>query len=347
MALQGTNTQVLFVKRPIGQFNPTETFKIVKTPVPTVESLKEGEFIVRNYWLSLDPAMRGWMSDSRRSYIRPVEINEVMRGQTVGVVVASKSSKFRAGDKVQIMGGWQEFTVSNGKGAWKLDVPPGAHLHDFLGIFGGTGMTAYFGLLDIGKPKAGETVVVSGAAGATGSLVGQIAKIKGTRVIGIAGSKEKCDWLEKELGFDVALNYRDADFSKKLAAATPKYIDVYFDNVGGDILDLCLKRIAQKGRIVVCGAISQYNEKNPQGPKNYTTLITQRARMEGFIVFDYGPRYPEAVRDIAKWLQEGKIKRREFVTEGLENAPEGLLRLFKGENTGKTLVKLVNEKSKL
>ncbi|CAG8546083.1 10600_t:CDS:10 [Ambispora leptoticha] len=343
MALQGTNTQVLFVKRPVDLFNPAETFKIVKTPVPTVESLKDGEFIVRNYWLSLDPAMRGWMNNAR-SYIRPLGINEVMRGQTVGVVVASKNSNFRVGDKVQILGGWQEFSVSNGANAWKLNIPPGAYLHDFLGIFGGTGMTAYFGLLDIGKPKAGETVVVSGAAGATGSLVGQIAKLKGARVIGIAGSKEKCDWLEKELGFDVALNYRDADFPKKLADATPKYIDVYFDNVGGEILDLCLRRIAQKGRIVVCGAISQYNEKTPSGPKYYTTLITQRARMEGFIV----PRYPEAVLDLAKWLQEGKIKRREFVIEGLENAPEGLMKLFKGENTGKTLVKLVNEnKSKL
>ncbi|CAB4385131.1 unnamed protein product [Rhizophagus irregularis] len=201
----------------------------------------------------------------------------------------------------------------------------------------------------VGKPKPGDTVVVSGAAGATGSTVGQIAKIKGARVIGIAGSEEKCNWLVNDLGFDIALNYRDPEFASKLAKATPQYIDIYFDNVGGDILDHCLKRIAKNGRIVLCGAISQYNEKQPKGPAFYTALITQRAKMEGFIIFDYAQKFPIAIKDMAKWLQEGKIKRKEYIIDGLENAPNGLLKLFNGYNTGKMLVKVNDEnvKSKL
>ncbi|PKK76900.1 NADP-dependent leukotriene B4 12-hydroxydehydrogenase [Rhizophagus irregularis] len=341
------NTQVLFSKRPFGVFDPKETFTIVKNPIPTLADLKDGQLLVKAYYLSLDPAMRGWMN-STRSYIRPVEINEIMRGQIVGEVVLSKNPKFKVGDKVQGFLGWQEYALTNGQDIEKITPPPGASLRDYVGIFGGTGMTAYFGLLD-GKPKPGDTVVVSGAAGATGSTVGQIAKIKGARVIGIAGSEEKCNWLVNDLGFDIALNYRDPEFASKLAKATPQYIDIYFDNVGGDILDHCLKRIAKNGRIVLCGAISQYNEKQPKGPAFYTALITQRAKMEGFIIFDYAQKFPIAIKDMAKWLQEGKIKRKEYIIDGLENAPNGLLKLFNGYNTGKMLVKVNDEnvKSKL
>ncbi|KAG9305965.1 hypothetical protein G9A89_016618 [Geosiphon pyriformis] len=339
------NTQVLFVKRPRGAFDPQETFKIVKVPIPTFDELKEGEFLIRSYWLSLDPAMRTWMNNVR-SYIPPLAINEIMRGQAVGGVVFSKNPNFKVGDKVQHFGGWSEYVLSNGKDVNKIKAPKWAHLRDFLGVLGMTGMTAYFGLLEIGKPKPGDTVVVSGAAGATGSVAGQIAKIKGARVIGIAGSDDKCAWLEKELGFDIALNYRDPEFFKKLSDATPKGIDVYFDNVGGDILDHCLRCIARNGRIVLCGAISQYNTDDPKGPAYYSRLITQRAKMEGFIIFDYQERYYEAIRDLSKWLQEGKIKRSEYIIEGLENAPQGLSKLFQGENTGKILVKIVDEEIK-
>ncbi|CAI2177183.1 1879_t:CDS:2 [Funneliformis geosporum] len=292
-------------------------------------------------------AMRGWMNNTR-SYMKPLEINEIMRSNAIGEVVLSKHPKFKVGDIVHGFLGWQKYALTHGKDIKKITPPPGAFLHDFLGIFGSTGLTAYFGLLD-SKPKPGDTVVISGAAGATGSVAGQIAKIKGARVIGIAGSEEKCDWLVNELGFDIALNYRDPEFVNKLAKATPRYIDVYFDNVGGDILDQCLKRIAKNGRIVLCGAISQYNEAQPKGPAYYTALITQRAKMEGFIFMDYIKRYPEAIKDISKWLQEGKIKRREFIIEGLENAPEGLLKLFDGQNIGKMMVKVSDEniKSKL
>ncbi|CAG8654692.1 15373_t:CDS:10, partial [Dentiscutata heterogama] len=329
MSLQ--NTRILFVKRPSGLFDPSETFKIVKEPVPSQNDLSTGQILVKNYYLSLDPAMRGIMNDAR-SYTPPLAINELMRGNTVGEVVISKNSKFKVGDKVEGFLGWQKYAVSDGKNVTKIDPPPKASLRDYLGLFGITGLTAYFGLL-YGKVKAGETVVVSGAAGATGSVTGQIAKLKGARVIGIAGTPEKCAWLVNELGFDVALNYRDPDFSKQLTKATPNYIDVYFDNVGGDILNLCLKRLAKYARIVLCGAISQYNEKQPKGPSNYVALISQSGRMEGFIVYNYNDRFQEAISDLSKWLQQGKLKRRDYVVEGLENAPQALLRLFKGENT--------------
>ncbi|CAG8479208.1 17671_t:CDS:2 [Funneliformis caledonium] len=304
------NTQIRFVKRPApGYFDPKETFAILKSPLPTQNELKD---------------------------------DQIMRSNAIGEVVLSKNPKFKVGDMVQAFLGWQKYGLTDG------NPPPGAVLHDYLGIFGETGLTAYFGLLE-SKPKPGDTVVISGAAGATGNIAGQIAKIKGARVIGIAGSEEKCNWLVNDLGFDIALNYRDPEFVKKLAKATPRYIDVYFDNVGGDILDQCLKRIAKNGRIVLCGAISQYNEAQPKGPAFYTALISQRAKMEGFIILDYVKRYPEAINELSKWIQEGKIKRKEFIIEGLENAPEGLLRLFNGHNTGKMLVKVCDEniKSKL
>ncbi|RIB12052.1 zinc-binding dehydrogenase [Gigaspora rosea] len=353
MSLQ--NTRILFVKRPHGLFEPSETFKIVKEPVPSQNDLSNGQLLVKNFYLSLDPAMRGMMNDVR-SYTPPLAINELMRGNTVGgnvfitsqEIILSKNSNFKVGDKVTGSFGWQEYAVSDGKDVIKIVPPPKASLRDYLGLFGITGLTAYFGLLygELGKRKTNETVVVSGAAGATGSVVGQIAKLKGARVIGIAGTPDKCAWLVDELGFDVALNYRDPDFAEQLTKATPNYIDVYFDNVGGDILNLCLKRIAKFARIVLCGAISQYNEKAYKGPSNYVSLIAQSGKMEGFIVYNYKDRYQEAVFELSEWLQQGKIKTRDYVVEGLENAPQALLRLFKGENTGKMLIKIANENVK-
>ncbi|CAG8505181.1 872_t:CDS:10 [Paraglomus occultum] len=373
-SLEGENTQVIFVKRPeSGPINPDEVFKIVKTPIPKEEDIPHEHVLVKVLYLSLDPesfnlrkqCVVGWRTkegiNRSNMYIVGIyakysqfngqfvfeiiqlykaNLNEVMRGATVAEVIISKNPNFQPGDKVQGFHGWQAYAVANGKDLIKLNPPPGASLSDYLGLFGITGLTAYFGLLDIGKPVAGETVVVSGAAGATGSVVGQIAKIKGCRVIGTAGTQEKCEFLEKELGFDVALNYRDPDFAQKLKAATPNYINVFFDNVGGDILDLCLTRIATKARIVLCGAISQYNEKNRKGPAFYTALIINRAKMEGFIVMDYQDRWSEARHDLIEWFKEGKLKGREHVIKGLENAPDGLLQLFAGKNTGKMVVKV-------
>ncbi|RHZ47769.1 hypothetical protein Glove_567g25 [Diversispora epigaea] len=336
-----SNTQILFVKRPSGAFDVNETFKIIKSPIPKENDLKNGQILVKIYYLSLDPAMRGWMNETK-SYIPPIAINDVMRGHTIGEVIISKNPKFKIHDKVSGLLGWQEYAVSNGKGVEKIDFLPGTSLIDYISTLGYTGLTAYFGLLD-SKPKPGDTVVISGAAGAVGSIAGQIAKIKETRVIGIAGSKEKCDWLLNELGFDVALNYKDPDFDKKFKqTVTPKYIDIYFDNVGGKILELSIGKLALKGRIVLSGGISQYNEKEAKGPFNYLNLIPTRAKMEGFIVMDYHTRFREARKDLSKWLQEGKIKKNEHIINGLENAPESLVKLFQGVNVGKLVIK-VNE----
>ncbi|KAJ3381405.1 hypothetical protein HDU92_005342 [Lobulomyces angularis] len=334
-----TNTKILFVKRPTGQLIPNETFRITKEEFDT--NIPDGHLLIRSVYLSLDPAMRGWMNDAR-SYIEPVKINDVMRGAVVGEVILSKNSKFKKGDYVQGTLGWQKYAISNGKDVSIFSFPEGTTLLQSQGCLGMTGMTAYFGLLDIGKPKAGETVVISGCAGATGSIAAQIAKAVGCRVVGIAGSEEKCEWL-KEIGCDEALNYKDKDFAKNLSKATPKFIDVYFDNVGGDILNLCLRRLAFKGRVVLCGAISQYNEKEPKGPSAYMTLISMRAKMEGFIVFDYAKRYSEARKQILEWLNSGKIQQKETIVEGLENAPNSLLHLFEGKNIGKLLVKVSEE----
>ncbi|CAG8457612.1 11957_t:CDS:10 [Diversispora eburnea] len=322
-----SNKQILFVKRPpSGALDVNETFKIIKSPIPKENDLKNGQILVKNYYLSLDPAMRSWMSEAR-SYIPPIAINDVMRSMTIGEVIFSKNPKFKIHDKVSGL------LVSDGKGVEKIDFLPGTSLIDYISTLGVTG-----------KPKPGETVVVSGAAGAVGSIAGQIAKIKETKVIGIAGSKEKCDWLLNELGFDVALNYKDPDFDQKFKAATPKYIDIYFDNVGGKILNLSLSRLALKGRIVLSGGISQYNEKEVKGPSNYLNLIPTRGKMESFIVMDYYTRFREARKDLSKWLQEGKIKKNEHIVNGLENAPEGLVKLFQGVNIGKMVVK-VNEEN--
>jgi NADPH-dependent curcumin reductase len=301
----------------------------------------EGELLVEILYISLDPAMRGWMNEGK-SYIAPVGIGEVMRAGALGRVIASKSSKFAVGDHVYGAFGVQEFAISNGIGITKVNA--GAiPLPVFLGTLGMPGMTAYFGLLDIGRPEPGQTVVVSGAAGAVGSVAGQIAKLKGCTVVGIAGGAEKCDYIVKDLGFDAAIDYKSEDVRKSLQKHCPKGIDVYFDNVGGEILDAALTQLARGARVVICGAISQYCNTTPiKGPSNYLSLLINRASMKGMVVFDYADRYPEAAREIAGWMAAGKLKSREHIVEGLETFPDTLLKLFKGENTGKLILKVAH-----
>jgi hypothetical protein len=299
----------------------------------------DGEVLIKTLYLSLDPAMRGWMNEGK-SYIPPVGIGEVMRAGGVGRVIASKNATFAVGDFVYGTLGIQEYLTANGKAFTKVD-PKLAPLPVYLGTLGMPGMTAYFGLLDVGQPKQGETVVVSGAAGAVGTVVGQIAKIKGCRVVGIAGGTDKCRYIRDELGFDAAIDYKHEDVKEALRNHCPKGIDVYFDNVGGDILDAALTRITRGARIVICGAISQYNNTGPvKGPSNYLALLVNRASMKGMVVFDYADRYAEAGREMAGWMAAGKLKSREDIVKGLETFPETLLKLFKGENTGKLVLQV-------
>ena len=328
-----SNTQVLLKARPEGLPKDSD-FEVVEKPV---EEVGEGQVLVRNIYLSLDPAMRGWMTD-RKSYVPPIPLGGVMRGLTVGEVMESRDDRFSPGDLVSGVLGWQTHAVTQGKHLDKL--PAGTPLTMAMGPLGMTGLTAYFGLFDVGEPKEGETVVVSGAAGAVGSVVGQLAKIRGCRVVGLAGSADKCQWLE-ELGFDVAINYKEGNLHKAIQEACPNGIDVYFDNVGGEILDTMLRSINLRARVVICGAISQYNATEPPpGPANYLSLLINRGRMEGFIVFDYQDRYVEAQKDLGRWLAEGKIQYRSDIVDGLENAPQALLRLFDGRNTGKLMVRM-------
>ncbi|MGZ5103501.1 MAG: NADP-dependent oxidoreductase [Usitatibacter sp.] len=331
-----TNRQMRLAARPVGlpkrsDWNFTE--EVLAEP-------REGEFAVKISHLSLDPAMRGWMNEGK-SYIRPVAIGEVMRAGGAGKVIASRHPEFQVGDTVAGNFGVQQYAISDGKGARKVDTRF-APLPTYLGALGMPGMTAYFGLLDIGKPKPGETVVVSGAAGAVGSVVGQIAKIKGCRVIGIAGGQDKCRYLTQTLHFDGAIDYKNEDVKAALKAHCPDGIHVYFDNVGGDILEAALGRIALHARIVICGAISQYNSTTPpKGPANYLSLLVNRASMTGMIVFDYADRYEDGAREMAQWIAQGKLIAREDVVEGgIDAFPETLLKLFKGENLGKLVLAL-------
>ncbi len=301
----------------------------------------EDELLVRILYISLDPAMRGWMNEGK-SYVPPVGIGEVMRALALGRVIASKNVKFFVGDYVYGVLGVQEYALSNGAGLTKVN-PGEIPLPVYLGTLGMPGMTAYFGLLDIGQPKAGETVVVSGAAGAVGSVVGQIARIKGCNVLGIAGGAAKCNYIVKDLGFHAAIDYKTEEVRKALQKHCPKGVDVYFDNVGGDILSAVLSQLARGARIVICGAISQYNNTTPiKGPSNYLSLLVNRASMKGMVVFDYADRYHEAAREIASWMAAGKLKSREYIVEGLETFPDALLKLFNGENTGKLILKVAD-----
>jgi len=332
-----TNLQILLAARPQGLPRASD-FETVERPVRPPD---DGEVLVKNVYLSLDPAMRGWMDD-RKSYLPPVRLGDVMRGLTIGVVEASRHAGFAAGDRVTGVLGWQRYATVAAEQLDKL--PPQVPLRLAMGPLGMTGMTAYFGLLDVGRPKEGETVLVSGGGGAVGSVVGQIAKIHGCRAVGIAGTAEKCRWMTEDLGFDAAIDYKTADLGEALRSACPDGVDVYFDNVGGEILDAALARINRGARVVICGAISQYNAtEGVRGPANYLALLVQRARMQGFIVFDYARRYAEAQKAIGGWIAEGRIQARDDVVDGLENAPAALLRLFDGRNVGKLLVRIAEE----
>jgi NADPH-dependent curcumin reductase CurA len=332
------NRQYRLAARPTG-LPDRSVWSFTTEPMPAPA---DGEVVLKVLYLSLDPAMRGWMNDAK-SYIPPVGIGEVMRAGGVGRVVASKNPRFNVGDVVTGSTGVQEYAVSNGKDLHRVD-PKAVPLPVYLSTLGMPGMTAYFGLLDIGKPQAGETVVVSGAAGAVGAVVGQIAKIKGCRVVGIAGGAAKCKYVVEELGFDACIDYKDGEVKKALRAHCPQGIHVYFDNVGGDILDACLANLARHARIVICGAISQYNNTTPvKGPANYLSLLVNRASMTGMVVFDYAARYGEAAREMAGWMREGKLKSREDIVEGIETFPETLLKLFSGENFGKLVLKVAPE----
>jgi NADPH-dependent curcumin reductase len=298
----------------------------------------DGEALVRVLMLSLDPAMRGWMRDVP-SYVPPVGIGEVMRAIGVGQVVESRSDRLREGDHVTGLFGIQEYATLPADGLTPIDESM-APLATYLNVLGMPGMTAYFGLLEIGKPEPGETVVVSGAAGAVGATVGQIAKIKGCRAVGIAGGPEKCRMLGDEFGYDAAIDYKSEELLPALRERCPDRIDVYFDNVGGDTLDAALARLGRGARIVICGAVSQYNESTMRGPSNYMALLVRRARMEGFVVFDFADRYAEAAREMAGWMREGKLVGREDVVTGIETFPETLNKLFRGENKGKLILQV-------
>jgi NADPH-dependent curcumin reductase len=331
------NRTLCLAARPTGMVDRS-TISLSEGPVPEPG---DGEALVRVQYLSIDPTIRTWMDDAP-GYLPPIGIGEVIRGAGIGEIVTSNSAHYAVGDHVFGMLGWQDFAVA-GEGAAALQViPAGVEPTLALNLFGVNGMTAYFGLLDVGALKEGDTVVVSGAAGATGSAVGQIAKIKGAaKVVGLAGTDEKCRWIVDELGFDEAINYKTEDVGKRLRAACPRGIDVYFDNVGGTILDLCLGQIALHGRVVLCGAISTYNEEGRvAGPANYRSLIARRGRMEGFIILDYVSRFPEAQAAMFGWLAEGKLRQAEHIVDGLESAPDALNLLFTGGNTGKVIVKL-------
>ena len=336
------NHQVRLASRPVGlptRANWSFAEETVTEPGP-------GDVLVKTLYLSLDPAMRGWMNEGK-SYIPPVEINAVMRAGGVGRVIASNNPAFAVGDVVNAGLDVQEYCLIpeesiKRSGLFKVD--PSLGLTTWTNVLGMPGMTGFFGLMEVGLPKTGETVVVSGAAGAVGQTVGQIAKLKGCRVVGIAGGQAKCDWVVKELGFDACIDYKNSDVRKGLKEHCPNGVDIYFDNVGGEILDMVLAKINRKARIIICGAISQYNNTTPvKGPSNYLSLLVNRARMEGIVVFDYADRYHLAVAEMAGHLKTGAMKSKEDVVQGIENFPEALLKLFNGENFGKLVLQVAKE----
>jgi NADPH-dependent curcumin reductase CurA len=331
-----TNRQWVLVSRPSGMPS-RENFELREAPVP---ELADGQFLVRNLYLSCDPAQRAWMS--RDTYVPMIPLGDVMHSGATGQVVRSKHEGFREGELVSGMFGWQDYAVSDGRGFMPVTkLPAGVPIPTCMSALGLTGLTAYFGMLDVGDPKRGDGVLVSGAAGATGSIAAQIAKIRGARVVGIAGGAEKCAWLTRELGLDAAIDYRSERVARRVHELFPKGCDVYFDNVGGEILDAALGALAIGGRIVLCGAISSYNATElPAGPRSYTNLIVRRGRMEGFLVTDYAARFGEAIAELARWSAEGKVRDRVDVVDGLENAPEAFRRLFTGDNLGKQLVRI-------
>ncbi len=335
MSGERMNVQCRLAARPVG-LPKSSDWDYVEEPAPEPG---DGEVLLQVEYVSLDPAMRGWMNDAR-SYVPPVKIGEVMRAGTVARVVESNHPEHQVGEEVSGMLGVQRYALSDGSGLTPVDTsvaPAPAH----LGVLGIGGLTAYFGLLEIGRPEPGQTVVVSGAAGAVGSVAGQIARIKGCRVVGIAGGEEKCAWVRDELGFDAAIDYKQGNLREQLREHTPDGVHVYFDNVGGETLDLVLARLARGARVAICGAISQYNAEEPRGPANYMSLLVQRASMTGFLVFDYMDRYAQARAELGEWLKSGELKSREDVIPGdIRDFPDVFLRLFRGENIGKLVLEL-------
>jgi hypothetical protein len=328
------NKSIVLASRPQGWVKPDD-FRLESSAIPAP---KDGEVLVKNLWLSLDPYMRGRISEAK-SYVPPVAIGAVMVGQTVGEVLESKHPGYKAGDHVLTALGWQTHGVAKGGEISKVDgsrVP----LSYFLGVLGMPGLTAYFGLYEIGHPRAGNTLVVSAASGAVGSVVGQLGKASGCRVVGIAGGKAKCDYVVKDLGFDACIDYKAGKLNENLAAACPDGVDVYFENVGGEIMDAVMARMNFASRMIVCGLISDYNTTEPYGMKMMRSVLVNRIRMQGMIVFDWVNRYPEGIKALSALLASGKIKYRESVVQGIENAPQGLIDLLQGKNFGKQLVKL-------
>ncbi len=334
-----SNRRLVLAERPTGNVDE-KTTRLEHGDVPEPAP---GQALVRNRFLSIDPTIRTWMDDVP-GYLPPIGLDEVIRCAGVGEVIRSRSDRYRVGDLVFGLTGWQEYTLADETANPMQTLPPGIDPTAALSVFGTTGMTAYFGLIDVGKVKQGDTVVVSGAAGATGSTAGQIARIKGAaRVVGSAGSDEKCAWLVNELGFDAAVNYRTEDVAARLRELCPTGIDLYFDNVGGELLDVCLAQLALRGRVVLCGAIATYNAREKiVGPANYRNLIPRRGRMEGFIILDYLDRFPEGQAEMARWVAEGKVKFAVHVVDGLEQAPSALNLLFTGGNTGKVIVRCIS-----
>jgi NADPH-dependent curcumin reductase CurA len=333
-----TSRRVVLAERPVGMVDERTT-RLEEVPVPVPG---DGEALVRVRYASIDPTIRGWMNDVD-TYLPAIGIGEVVRSAGLGEVVASNSDAFTVGDTVFGLLGWQDHAIVSAAGPVGAQVvPPGIDPGTALGLLGATGLTAYFGLLDVGRIVVGDHVVVSGAAGATGSVVGQIARIKGAAsVVGLAGTDDKCAWLVDEAGFDHAINYKSVDVEGELRRLLPSGIDLFFDNVGGPILDTCIGQLARRGRVVLCGAISVYNATTlPPGPANYVNLIVQRGRMEGFIILDYADRFPDAQLQLATWAMEGRITTTEHFVDGLEHAPDALNLLFTGGNTGKVIVRL-------
>lgn len=330
-----TNHQWRLAARPVGRIKETD-YTYAEEALP---ELRDGQVRVRVDYLSLDPANRGWLNEGG-SYMAEIPLGAVMPAMGIGTIEESRNPAFKSGDIVQGLPGWQEYLISNGNGLQKLP-QVGLDPTAFLGLFGHIGLTAYFGLLDIGKPKEGETLVVSAAAGAVGSIVGQIGKIMGCRVVGIAGNDEKCTWIKNDLGFDEAINYKNGSVYENLKKACPKGIDIYFENVGGEILEAVLALVNNFARIPLCGLISQYNAtKAPTGPSNFVNLLVRRVHLQGFIVMDYLPRATEGITKLMEWYQQGKIKYRVDIVEGLEEAPRAVNKLFDGTNQGKLILKV-------
>ncbi|MEM7135077.1 MAG: NADP-dependent oxidoreductase [Myxococcota bacterium] len=333
------NRQILLKRRPLGVPSPDD---FARAEVP-VASPRPGEVLLKNLYLSIDPAIRGWMNDAR-SYLPPIALGTPIRSGTLSQIAESENDDWPAGQLVQALAAWESYSVvPTGNLHGKIKPVEGLPLHAMLSVLGGTGLTAYFGLLEVGRPKEGETVVISAAAGGVGSIAGQLARIRGCRVIGLTGSDDKCAWLVDELGYHGAINYKSGRLAEALQTQCAGGVDVFFDSVGGEILDTVLTRLSYNARVVLCGAISQINESSrPVGPKNYLQLLAKSARMQGFTTFDFSDRFDDARVELARWVQSGALRYRDEIVDGLDEAPAHLLKLFTGEHRGKLMVRLAN-----